>query len=208
MENPKPGTKKKDRLQRINHDPCTSGEAAKLLGVPDRTLRRYLNTGKIDGVQNPITGTWHISREALIRFIREKGCDLRQFPFSIQVLVVDDEPNVANSITRILGKNFPDMVVTVSRDPCNALIEIGNTRPDLVILDARMPLLNGRDILVAMKNNPATKDIKVLATSGQPTDLDELTALGADGILCKPFSFSDLLERIETLIPLNNVTEV
>jgi CheY-like chemotaxis protein len=210
-EEPKRGTKKetspKNRLYRMNSNLCTSGQVAKLLGVPDRTIRRYLSTGKIDGVQNPITGTWQISRQALIRFIEERGCDFRQFPFSIQVLVVDDEPTVANSITRILGRSFSDAVVTVSRDACNALIEIGNTRPDLVILDARMPMLNGREILIAMKNNPATKDIKVLAISGHAKDLDELIALGADEMLFKPFSFSELLEKVETLVPFNSVTQ-
>ena len=210
-EKPKQGKRnrraKTNRPVRINNNQCTSGQAAKLLGVPERTMRRYLHTGKIDGVQNPITGTWQISREALLRFISERGCDFRQFPFSIQVLVVDDEPTVANSITRILRRHFSDMVVTVSRDACNGLIEIGSMRPDLVILDARMPILNGREILVAMKNNPATCDIKVLTISGHVSDLDELTTLGADEILCKPFSFSELLEKVEALVPLNHMTE-
>jgi excisionase family DNA binding protein len=210
-QEPKRKTKKENGLRnhpfRMDSNLCTSGQAAKLLGVPDRTIRRYLSTGKIDGVQNPITGTWQIRREALIRFIRERGCDFRQFPFSIQVLVVDDEPTVANSITRILGSNFLDTVVNVSRDACNALIEIGIMRPDLVILDARMPMLNGREILVAMKNNPATKDIKVLAVSGHSQDLAELTALGANEALFKPFSHRELLEKVEILVPFNNITE-
>lgn len=186
---------------------CTSGQAARLLGIPDRTVRRYLRTGKIEAVQNPITGTWYISREALIAFVREKGFDLHHFPLSVRVLVVDDETSITGFITRILERKFRNAIVTVTRDPCNALIEIGSKQPDLVILDARMPTLSGRNILSAIKNNPSTKDTKVLAVSGHPADLKELATLGADDTLFKPFSLSKFVEKVERLVPFNQATE-
>jgi DNA-binding response OmpR family regulator len=120
---------------------------------------------------------------------------------------VDNEPTLANAITRILDKSFSDAVVNVSRDACNALIEIGNMKPDLVILDARMPTLDGREILSAMKNNPATKAIKVLAICGLVEDLHEMRTLGADETLFKPFSLNELIEKVEKLVPFSHVTE-
>jgi CheY-like chemotaxis protein len=201
--------RRNDRLQafRIDTNLCTSGQAAKLLGIPDRTVRRYLRTGKIAGIQNPITGRWQIPHEALVRFVRERGCDLRQFPFSVHVLVVNGEPNTAHAITRILEKSFSDAVVNVSRDACNALIEIGNMKPDLVILDGRMPTLDGREILIAMKNNPVTKAIKVLTICALVEDLHEMPTLGADETLFKPFSLNELVEKVEKLVPFNQITE-
>jgi excisionase family DNA binding protein len=201
--------RRNDQLQpfRIDTNLCTSGQAAKLLGIPDRTVRRYLRKGKIAGIQNPITGRWQIPHEALVRFVRERGCDLRQFPFSVHALVVDNEPALANAITRILDKSFPDAVVNVARDACNALIEIGNMKPDLVILDGHMPTLDGREILIAMKNNPVTKAIKVLTICVLVEDLHEMRTLGADETLFKPFSLNELVEKVEKLVPFNQITE-
>ena len=53
----------------------SSGEAARFLGIPGRTLRRYLTRGWIVASQNPITGSWVIPREALIAFLRQRGLD-------------------------------------------------------------------------------------------------------------------------------------
>ncbi len=194
-------TRLRDRLTQPDRNSCTSGQAAKILGIPDRTIRRYLSTKKIEGVQNPITGTWHISRDALIRFVKQKGCDFNQFPFSINILIVDDEPTMVNFIIRCLNKSLPDALLHVSKDACDALIQIGDIHPDIVLLDAKMPILHGRDILMAMKNSSTTQEINVLALGGLPEDLEELSSLGANDTLSKPFTLDELMAKIETLLP-------
>ena len=47
----------------------TSGQAAILLGIPARTVRRYLVTGRLPGVQNPITGRWTVQRADVVGFL-------------------------------------------------------------------------------------------------------------------------------------------
>ncbi len=56
----------------------SSGEAARFLGIPARTLRRYLTRGWIAASQNPITGSWVIPRASLLAFLRQRGLQ----PFS------------------------------------------------------------------------------------------------------------------------------
>jgi excisionase family DNA binding protein len=66
----------------------TTGQVAKLLDVPDRTIRRYVQNGKIEGSQNPITKTWSIGREAIIGFARQKVGD----DFAYKVVELLNEP--------------------------------------------------------------------------------------------------------------------
>jgi excisionase family DNA binding protein len=49
----------------------TSGQVARLLGISPRTARRYLTQGRIPAEQNPLTGRWRVTREALLAFMHE-----------------------------------------------------------------------------------------------------------------------------------------
>ncbi len=186
---------------RIDRDFYTSGQAARLLGIPDRTIRRYLTIGRIAGTQHPITGTWQISRSALASFIEANGCDAVQASRKMHVFVINDEPAMIGFLERTLNRVFPNVTHTTLSDACNALIQIGSVRPDLIVLKARMPILYGRDLIMAIRSNRETASIKILAISGLPDDLEELTALGADETLATPFSYQDLASKLEGLLP-------
>lgn len=54
-----------------------SGEVATLLGIPGRTIRRYLAQGRLRGVQHPITRRWLISREEILQFLEANGIDVQ-----------------------------------------------------------------------------------------------------------------------------------
>ena len=189
------------RHEKMDRKSYSSGQAAQLLGIPDRTIRRYLRTGKIRGSQNPITGTWQISPKALIEFVEKRGCNRAQFPFKSTILVADDDPAVADSIKIALDKPMPNVVVEKSQDACDALIRIGDIRPDIAVIEAKMSLLHGKDLLVAIKNNPKTKTVKILATGNRFEDLKELAEIGAEEILLKPFSEKKLLSKLKGLVP-------
>lgn len=48
----------------------TSGQAAKFLGIPGRTIRRYLSSGRLQATQHPVTKRWGLTQEALVEFDR------------------------------------------------------------------------------------------------------------------------------------------
>jgi excisionase family DNA binding protein len=58
----------------------TSGQAADLLGIPSRTMRRYLHTGRLRATQHPITGRWLVSQEDLMAFLREHRLEMAELP--------------------------------------------------------------------------------------------------------------------------------
>ena len=73
--------------------------------------------------------------------------------------------------------------------------------PKLVLLDLKMPRLNGLDVLRALKSDERTRSIPivVLTSSNQPRDVAESYRLGGNGYVTKPIQFADLMGAIEKI---------
>lgn len=73
-------------------------------------------------------------------------------------------------------------------------------KPDVVTCDISMPLMDGYEFLLAVKEDPETKNIPVIVVTavGQEEETAKALEMGADACLTKPFSSSRLLEIIET----------
>jgi len=187
------------RPYRVDRNFYTSGQAARLLGIPDRTLRRYLSTGKINGIQHPITGTWQIDKEALAAFIQKCGCSVITGVTPTKILVIHDSPPSVSEIEVSVRQALPEATVQTADDPCNALIQIGEECPDVVILKANLPGLPCQDILTAIKNNVTTGKIKTIILNQDPTQQPDHEKLGADATLEAPFTPENLVRVFESL---------
>ncbi len=119
----------------------------------------------------------------------------------MNVLIVDDEPSVVAYTQKALLHDFPHFVVETATDGHEALARMGARFPRLVILDVQMPGLSGLDVLETMKNDADMRKIPVLAISGHPAGIERMMELGADGVLPKPFSPTQLMDRIHALLP-------
>ncbi len=71
--------------------------------------------------------------------------------------------------------------------------------PDLIIMDILMPGISGLEATRRLKNDPETKDIPIIVTSGyvSPEDDEELRACGCDAFIAKPIGVSEFLELVE-----------
>ena len=185
---------------RVDRKFYTSGQAARLLNIPDRTLRRYLSTGKIDGIQHPITGTWQIEKDALAAFIQKCGCSVILEANPTHVLVIHDNRELVLTIKTSISEAFPDAEVEAAYDPCNALIQIGEDCPDIVILKADIPGIPSRDILSAIKNNVTTAGIKIIALEDDPEKRAELEKLGADASISPDCASQNMSQVVESLL--------
>lgn len=78
--------------------------------------------------------------------------------------------------------------------------------PDLVVLDAMMPVMDGFEVLRRLKQTPAMRDIPVVMLTALKRDQDVLSALqiGAADYLSKPFNPDELVARLARLVPLAN----
>ena len=87
------------------------------------------------------------------------------------VLVVDDEPTVLVQMTALLRDEFR---VRAARDGAEALrAAAGDPRPDLILLDVMMPGLDGFEVLVRLRADPATREIPVIMVTGLEAEADE-----------------------------------
>lgn len=89
----------------------------------------------------------------------------------------------------------------------NAFFAIERARPDLVLLDVNMPVMDGVEALTRMRSTPELQDIPVIMLTS-PADhavLDKLTALKADGLLVKPFNADALIEKIRSILDLKPI---
>jgi CheY-like chemotaxis protein/anti-anti-sigma regulatory factor len=118
------------------------------------------------------------------------------------VLVVDDDPVNLQVISEALSSETFE--VAFASDGETALEQIAQELPDVVILDALMPGMNGFAICEKLKTDPATRDIPVLFMTALADVKDRLRgfALGAADYLTKPFERQELLARIKTHLAL------
>ena len=119
------------------------------------------------------------------------------------VLVVDDESHIRRILTLQLER--AGFVVECASDGQEALDAIADRKPDLVITDFQMPRMDGLDLCSALRENSATAEIPVLLLTAKGFELgdDEMSEhFNVVGMICKPFSPGDLLQKVESVLSL------
>lgn len=121
-----------------------------------------------------------------------------------RVLVLDDEPHIANLVKMALRHKF-EVVDAYTRE--EAMIIIEKKRPDIILLDIMMPGVDGFTICKNLKENPETEDIPVIILSARTQMMDKFKAidLGAEDYITKPFDPLELENRIESNLILNKI---
>ncbi len=116
-----------------------------------------------------------------------------------KILVVDDKADIRKLIKILLDFRYEVMQIG-SADEASHLI--GQWCPDLILLDIMMPGMDGLQWCQRLKNENATKAIKVIMVSARATknDIEAGMTAGADDYIAKPFSPLKLLSAIEALL--------
>jgi len=117
-----------------------------------------------------------------------------------QVLIVEDEPHIVESLAFVLGRE--GYAVSSVMDGESALEILRRSPPDLVILDLMIPRLNGFEVLKAAKTDAALRAIpvRVLTAKGQAHDRRLAEEIGSDGFMTKPFSNREIVQQVRRLI--------
>lgn len=117
-----------------------------------------------------------------------------------RVLLIEDEPNIAEAIRFILSRDGWD--VSVEEDGAKALPRVADLRPDLVILDLMLPGMSGLEILSALRSNPATEALRVLmlTAKGQGRDREAAERAGVSAFMAKPFSNAEMRAQVRALM--------
>lgn len=115
------------------------------------------------------------------------------------VLLVDDEPNIRETVGFIL--EMEGFKVATAADGLEALVEVRRLKPPVVLLDAMLPHRDGFEVCRSIKADPTLAGTRVvmLTALGQKADQDRAMAAGADFFLTKPFDEEDLLSLLRRL---------
>jgi len=117
-----------------------------------------------------------------------------------RICYVEDDEDIQR-IVRMSLERIGKMTVEVVGDPTKAIDAIKAFKPDMVMLDWMMPVMDGPTLLRHIKARPDISDLPVVFITAKAAqrDLDELIALGAVGTISKPFSPKDLPDQLRAI---------
>src|SRR5215203_414746 len=113
------------------------------------------------------------------------------------ILVVDDEPKVARLARDYLEKN--GFRVLTAADGQSALTTARREKPDLIVLDLMLPMMDGREVCRILRRE---SDVPIIMLTALSEEIDQVTGLeiGADDYITKPFSPRALVARVRALL--------
>ncbi len=117
-----------------------------------------------------------------------------------RILVVDDEPNIVQTLQDRLEMNEYDVII--AHNGKEGLETALQEKPDVILLDVIMPIMDGHEMLEALRKHPQGKNIAVimLTARSQTQDISRANSCGIEDYIVKPFDLSELLEKIETVV--------
>ncbi len=114
-----------------------------------------------------------------------------------KVLVVEDDPMLAEIHKRYIESNPDFSCVAIAHDAKEAFHQIEKTNPDLIFLDVYLPQMTGLDFLKALRASERQIDVILITAARAPEQVETAYRYGAVDYLIKPFEFSRLNEALE-----------
>ena len=117
-----------------------------------------------------------------------------------KILIAEDEPDIRELVTFML--QFAGYEVVAASNGEDAVRTASRERPDLVLMDVRMPRMTGYDACRMMKANPDLRNVPVvfLSAKGQESEIQSGLDAGAEEYLLKPFSPAELTNRVRGIL--------
>ena len=118
-----------------------------------------------------------------------------------RVLVIDDDEGIRSAFSRVLTLEGYSVQVAATAE--EALVQVDQKRPDAILLDLKMPLINGVGFLYRLRQDPANRDIAVAVITGalalDDATVDDLRTLNAQ-VWHKPLSLEEIRRIVRTLL--------
>lgn len=183
----------------------TTGEVAAACQVTIPTVKRWIAEGHLAAFRTA-GGHYRITDDEFKRF---------QTAYKIpeptdgqsRILIIDDDKTLLETMVEALSLNQTYKLETAT-DGYEGLIKVGTFHPHLLILDLRMPGLDGFQVCRRVKADPVTYSAKILAITAYPEGdaRDKIMQAGADGFLEKPFDLAALKAEVARLAPSSPVS--
>jgi excisionase family DNA binding protein len=197
-------------VEKTNQNPgvksvYTTGEVAQICKVSQQTVIRCFDGGRLKGFRVPGSRFRRIPRESLIQFMKENSIPLDQLESGKKrVLIVDDDEAIVEMFVELLERDGRFEVRT-ARSGYDAGLVTRDFRPDVMILDFKLPDVNGNIVCQTVKSNPEFEHMRIIIISGvaDPDEVQMLLNAGADEFIKKPFQIDQVINRISEMVGLH-----
>ena len=184
----------------VRRAPLSTTAVAEMLGVSVASIANWIDAGKLKAGRTP-GGHRRVRAEDLVYFLRRQGLPIPEALVSSapKILVVDDEEPVARWMAEEIKLERPDFEVRTACDGFAAGDLVASWSPDVVILDLRMPGMDGYEVCRRIKAKPETSGTQVIAVTAfySPQVVRDIAGCGAAACLMKPIDIAVLLTRVE-----------
>ena len=185
-------------------DLYTTGEAADICSLSQQTIIRCFDSGRLRGFRIPGSRFRKIPRDNLLKFMKENSIPMQSLQTGKKrLLIVDDDAEIVELMVDVLGRDGRFELKTASTG-YDAGIMTQKFRPDLILLDYMLPDVNGNIVCKTIKENPEFSNTRIIIISGviNQLEIDDLLKAGAEAFMKKPFSISELIEKIVAVLEI------
>ncbi|MDA3792117.1 MAG: response regulator [Elusimicrobia bacterium] len=176
----------------------TTRQVGNFCGVDLTTVINWVKQGKINAYKTA-GGHRRIPRQDLRNFMEEYSMpipdEIRETE-GLKILVVDDDPNILTLISNAMKRSPKDYKLATAADGFEAGSKLERFKPNLVILDIRLPGIDGYSIIKKIRKEDKGKKILAITAYGDNETKDKILAAGADGYLAKPFSIDEFIGTV------------
>jgi CheY-like chemotaxis protein len=184
--------------------PLGGGQVASICRVSKKTVLNWIYEGALKAFTT-YGGHYRVWPVNLKKFLDASGMDI---PFdyvdetATRILIIDDEKPFAQMVKSVISAELPTVDIAATDDPYEGLLMIGEQKPHLIILDVRIPKVDGLQVLELLQKRKAQSGTKILVVSNHINGDTKAKLLrsAADAVLDKQVDVGLLVKTVGALI--------
>jgi excisionase family DNA binding protein len=187
---------------------CSTAHLARRLGVSVPTVQRWVDLGHLKAWKT-VGGHRRIDAESAENFIRvqarQRGREATDVVAPFSVLVVDDDPADRDLLCALVALAVPGARIVVAAGGFDALIEVGRTRPDLIVTDIAMSHMDGVEMIRHLCARGDARPPAIVAVSSHtPAQVERLGGLPPGvALLAKPVEAGKFTQTVNLALDRN-----
>lgn len=185
---------------------CSTKEAAKMLGVSHRTIQLWVESGVLQAWKTA-GGHRRIAVSSINRLVDERNQAISTAPADTgtslerKILLVDDDTTLLRLYELEIGDWSIPLNVIQASNGFEALIKIGESKPDLMISDLTMPGMDGSRMIRTLRSDKSYNNMPIIVISGLDRATIKSMSLPEDiPVFSKPVPLGELRKAVEKLL--------
>jgi excisionase family DNA binding protein len=191
-------------IEQDGQRPLTTGQIAHYCHVTHRAVLKWVESGKLKAYRTPGKHS-RVSIEDFVSFLNQYQmpvpAEFGTAEIRKKILIVDDDRGIVSSLHRMLTLENK-YIIDIAYDGFEAGKKFVVFKPHFIMLDIRMPGVDGYQVCANIRSDPNNRNVKILAISAvsEAQEIKKIMDLGADDYLSKPFNNKILKEKISRML--------